>query len=272
MLGIPPVAQFLVYKGQYLSNSKTLGDYSLPAAPRPVKLAYRRRRNKRGVQQQALKPTSSAQEDRDDSEDGSLGGALSLQTQLEASPGDDLAGLDGVISEGGSGSDSDSDSDSHSKSDSASIPIDETGAPVADDAASVSTDGAGHGDLFTAARDASWGSQSGDSSGTELPGGTASQRTAAVPQHRVPLLMRQAAAARRGSVKRGWVNQWHPEQACEEQGDSHRSSVLYFTASAMIAQQLAKHFTWKVQGSYTSAVVALVHSGRQRDTRTLFGR
>lgn len=51
-------------------------------------------------------------------------------------------------------------------------------------------------------------------------------------------------------------DRWRPEQVHEVQGDAHRSTVLYLTASATVAQQMASFYTWKVDGSYASAFVA----------------
>ena len=253
MLGIPPVAQFLVYKGQYLSNSKTLGDYSLPAAPRPVKLEYLRRRNKRGVHKPRAADHHEQHPTRD--EDGSMAGALSLQAApLSGNP--PPPDMDELESHEATDSDDDSDDSTHE--------------PRAAGAASGNGDTASSGSgsvddqsgLFVVERDASWDSASSNSSHTDLFQATASQVAAAAPARSVPLLL-QGKTARSNATERfgsQWVNEWQPEQVCEEQGDSHRSTVVYFTASAMVAQQLARHFTWKVKGSYTSAVVAQAHS------------
>ncbi len=251
VLGIPPVAQFLVYKGQYLSNSKCLGDYAIPAAPRPIKLAYRRRRNKRGVQQAALKPQPSRKSAAYE-EDGAIAGCLSLGASDPLADAHTKAPAGRSVASAESGTESDGHTENgedkpRDTSVDAASPGKEEGSGSDSDNSSISA-----GDIFKAEREATWNSDSDVSSDLFEDG--ASQKTASVPEHRIPLLARPAARSR--SVV---TDQWVPEQVCEEQGDSHRSTVVYFTASAMVAQQLARHFTWKVEGSFTSAVVAQAH-------------
>lgn len=277
-LGIPPHSMFLCFKGKYLRDATSLASHGLPAPPRPPKLTYkvpRGRRNKRGVQRQAL--LSPTRKHEPEEEVGAVQGMLSVggmsrrrrkahKASLASKDIEEEEGLDGLHEVSGA--------EGSAPEASGQSPSPQGGGSQGGGSSGQDSDSEGSVTGFFQQEDSASDSEgSREGTGSYIEDG-ASVLTAATAPESIPLVARCAAAPSlpfspnplgssfkppsRADMLEGEEegDRWRPEQVHEQHGDAHRSTVLYLTTSAMVAQQMAKMYTWQVDGSYASAVVA----------------